>query len=94
MMELFFNDLKHYISNYSLNAPKFSIDHVSNTLIQTNILLAQTGLISPLFSHITEITVRLQFLTTIFSPMGSPSNFRYGPLLNLLIVFFINFTTK
>lgn len=29
------------------------------------------------YAHITELTVRLHFLTAIFSPVGSPQNFRY-----------------
>lgn len=31
---------------------------------------------TPLYSHQTEIQVRLQFLTSIFSPVGSPESFR------------------
>lgn len=32
------------------------------------------------YAHITELTVRLHFLTAIFSPVGSPQHFRYGKM--------------
>lgn len=31
---------------------------------------------APHYAHITELTVRLHFLTAIFSPVGSPQHFR------------------
>lgn len=60
MMYHFFNNLKVY-SN-SLKNP------------QTPQILNQNG--QPMYSHITQVQVRLEFLTSIFSAIGSPENFR------------------
>ncbi|XP_053660566.1 ubiquitin carboxyl-terminal hydrolase puf [Anopheles marshallii] len=64
MMFHFFNNLKHYSSTYrhSMNAVSVQTDNTS-----------QSG---PLYSHVTQIQVRLQFLTSVFSDVGSPRSFR------------------
>ncbi|KAK0163763.1 hypothetical protein PV328_002459 [Microctonus aethiopoides] len=58
MMKHFFNNLKTYTNNYTMN-----INNAGGTMIN-------------LYSHQTEVQVRLQFLSSIFSPLGSPDCFR------------------
>uniref|UniRef100_A0A182MX29 ubiquitinyl hydrolase 1 n=1 Tax=Anopheles culicifacies TaxID=139723 RepID=A0A182MX29_9DIPT len=64
MMFHFFNNLKHYSAIYrnSVNAASGHTD--------------STGQSGPLYSHVTQIQVRLQFLTSVFSDVGSPRSFR------------------
>ena len=63
MMHHFFNNLKYYaVSTKS---------HQSQSAAQ---VLNQSG--TPMYSHLTQVQVRLQFLTSIFSTMGSQDTFR------------------
>ncbi|XP_069360601.1 ubiquitin carboxyl-terminal hydrolase puf isoform X3 [Maniola hyperantus] len=62
MMRLFLEDLRHYVQNRAINTPNQSTPS-STTDAQH-------------YAHITELTVRLHFLTAIFSPVGSPHHFR------------------
>jgi ubiquitin carboxyl-terminal hydrolase 34 len=77
MMQLFFNNLKYYMSNYVKSTSAKSIPDNLSSVHNPQGQSSSSGLMPPLFSHMSEVTVRLQFLTTIFSPMGSPTNFRY-----------------
>lgn len=61
MMHHFFNNLKFYAHNIK-----------SSTQYQP--ILNENG--EPVYSHMTEVQVRLEFLTSIFSSMGSPDTFR------------------
>lgn len=61
MMYHFFNNLKFY-ANSTKNPG------------QTQPILNANG--DPVYSHMTEVQVRLEFLTSIFSSMGSPETFR------------------
>ncbi|XP_053672069.1 ubiquitin carboxyl-terminal hydrolase puf [Anopheles nili] len=61
MMFHFFNNLKHYTSSVRSGAAE---------------LMAQNGATPPLYAHVTQIQVRLQFLTSVFSDVGSPRSFR------------------
>lgn len=62
MMSHFFNNLKFYANATKIN--KNIIPPFSS----------HTGV--PMYSHFTQVQVRLEFLTSIFSTMGSPENFR------------------
>uniref|UniRef100_A0A182P423 ubiquitinyl hydrolase 1 n=1 Tax=Anopheles epiroticus TaxID=199890 RepID=A0A182P423_9DIPT len=65
MMLHFFNNLKHYTStvrNNSANSNSVPTDGTCHN--------------GPLYSHVIQIQVRLQFLTSVFSDVGSPRNFR------------------
>ena len=61
MMYHFFNNLKFYASSNKNGNPR----QIYN----------QNG--EPMYSHMTEVQVRLQFLTSVFSAMGSPETFRF-----------------
>lgn len=61
MMYHFFNNLKYYVN--SMKNPA-----------QSKPVLNENG--EPVYSHMTEVQVRLEFLTSIFSAMGSPETFR------------------
>lgn len=62
MMAHFFNNLRFYAhSTKSIHALVHPIS-------------SHTGV--PMYSHFTQVQVRLEFLTSIFSTMGSPENFR------------------
>ncbi|XP_055619621.1 ubiquitin carboxyl-terminal hydrolase puf [Toxorhynchites rutilus septentrionalis] len=65
MMHHFFNNLKHYTSGAGRNG------RYSNS---QGVVLNQNG--APLYSHVTQIQVRLQFLSSVFSDVGSPRNFK------------------
>ncbi|XP_035892637.1 ubiquitin carboxyl-terminal hydrolase puf isoform X2 [Anopheles stephensi] len=67
MMFHFFNNLKHYSSSVRNNGP------ATTGSVQTT---DSTNLGGPLYSHVTQIQVRLQFLTSVFSDVGSPRSFR------------------
>lgn len=60
MMHHFFNNLKYYAVS-------------TKTQNQGQILNQSGGL---MYSHLTQVQVRLQFLTSVFSSMGSPEPFR------------------
>lgn len=60
MMNNFFNNLKFY-TNLSTNQNSAQI-------------LNQNG--GLLYTHLSQVQVRLQFLTSVFSAMGSPDTFR------------------
>uniref|UniRef100_A0A1B0CAV9 ubiquitinyl hydrolase 1 n=2 Tax=Lutzomyia longipalpis TaxID=7200 RepID=A0A1B0CAV9_LUTLO len=60
MMFHFFNNLKYYA--------------VSTKTQNQGQILNQNGV--PMYSHLTQVQVRLQFLTSVFSSMGSPEPFR------------------
>ncbi|CAH2250899.1 jg10247 [Pararge aegeria aegeria] len=62
MMRLFLEDLRYYVQNRAANVSSQSTP-VGTTDAQH-------------YAHITELTVRLHFLTAIFSPVGSPHHFR------------------
>lgn len=63
MMYHFFNNLRYYA-------------HITKhqNLSVLNPVLNQNG--APMYSHLTQVQVRLQFLTSVFSTMGSPDTFR------------------
>ncbi|EAT35899.1 AAEL011975-PA, partial [Aedes aegypti] len=65
MMHHFFNNLKHYTTGAGRSGRQ------SET---STIVLNQNGF--PLYSHVTQIQVRLQFLSSVFSDVGSPRNFK------------------
>ncbi|XP_040156645.1 ubiquitin carboxyl-terminal hydrolase puf isoform X1 [Anopheles arabiensis] len=67
MMFHFFNNLKHYTSTFRNSAGAASV-----VLPPSD----GTGQCGPLYSHVTQIQVRLQFLTSVFSDVGSPRSFR------------------
>ena len=67
MMFHFFNNLKHYTSTFRNSAAAASV-----VLPPSD----GTGQCGPLYSHVTQIQVRLQFLTSVFSDVGSPRSFR------------------
>lgn len=60
MMYHFFNNVKYYSQSMR-----------NQTFKQ---VLNQNG--APMYSHITQVQVRLQFLTSIFSTLGSPKSFK------------------
>lgn len=64
-MHHFFNNLKHYTTGAGRSGRQ------SET---STIVLNQNGF--PLYSHVTQIQVRLQFLSSVFSDVGSPRNFK------------------
>ncbi|XP_058454824.1 ubiquitin carboxyl-terminal hydrolase puf [Malaya genurostris] len=66
MMHHFFNNLKHYTSGVSRCGRQSSPAQ--------DVILNQNGV--PLYSHVTQIQVRLQFLSSVFSDVGSPRNFK------------------
>ncbi|XP_058056030.1 ubiquitin carboxyl-terminal hydrolase puf [Anopheles bellator] len=61
MMYHFFNNLKYYTSIVRGTAAEGSFPVGAN---------------APLYSHVAQIQVRLQFLSSVFSDVGSPRNFR------------------
>ncbi|KAJ2953274.1 hypothetical protein O0L34_g854 [Tuta absoluta] len=63
MMRLFLEDLRHYMTTPRSAGGGNSAGAGPPTDAQH-------------YAHITELTVRLHFLTAIFSPVGSPQNFR------------------
>lgn len=65
MMHHFFNNLKHYTNGTGRNGRQSE---------SPTIVLNQNGF--PLYSHVTQIQVRLQFLSSVFSDVGSPRNFK------------------
>lgn len=60
MMHHFFNNLKFYANS-------------TKNQNQGQVLNQSGGL---MYSHLTQVQVRLQFLTSVFSTMGSPDSFR------------------
>ncbi|XP_060650890.1 LOW QUALITY PROTEIN: ubiquitin carboxyl-terminal hydrolase puf-like [Drosophila nasuta] len=62
MMQCFFNNIRHYARRHA------------ELLINQNGEQQQLGL--QLYSHKTQVSVRLQFLSSIFSSVGSPKSFR------------------
>ncbi len=76
MMQHFFNNLKHYC-NYVKNA-RAKQDSTSSELgDEPNIVLVKNKNGDFLYSHMTQIQVRLQFLASVFCDIGSPKAFRY-----------------
>ena len=74
MMKHFFNNLKAYTTNVSATgagSSSCSSSSGSGTGSATG-----NNNTNNLYSHQTEIQVRLQFLSSIFSPLGSPDCFR------------------
>ncbi|XP_035782430.1 ubiquitin carboxyl-terminal hydrolase puf-like isoform X2 [Anopheles albimanus] len=67
MMFHFFNNLKHYTSMVRGDG--------SGAKTEVSLPMNSTGT-APLYSHVTQIQVRLQFLSSVFSDVGSPRNFR------------------
>lgn len=63
MMRLFLEDLRHYVQHRATSVSNQSAAGAGATDVQH-------------YAHITELTVRLHFLTAIFSPVGSPHHFR------------------
>ncbi|GAB0088688.1 ubiquitin carboxyl-terminal hydrolase 34 [Sergentomyia squamirostris] len=63
MMFHFFNNLKYYAVSTK----------IQNYTSKSQILNQNGGL---MYSHLTQVQVRLQFLTSVFSSMGSPEPFR------------------
>lgn len=57
--------MHHFFSNLKFYAKNPSHGQVTN--VQTGTLM---------YSHVTQVQVRLQFLTSVFSTMGSPDTFR------------------
>ncbi|EDV93130.1 ubiquitin carboxyl-terminal hydrolase puf [Drosophila grimshawi] len=64
MMQCFFNNIRHYARRHA------------ELLINQNGEQQQQQLGLQLYSHKTQVSVRLQFLSSIFSSVGSPKNFR------------------
>ncbi|KAM8704007.1 hypothetical protein ACLKA7_008606 [Drosophila subpalustris] len=64
MMQCFFNNIRHYARRHA------------ELLINQNGEQQQQHLGLQLYSHKTQVSVRLQFLSSIFSSVGSPKNFR------------------
>lgn len=76
MMKHFFNNLKTYAST-NASATAGSSSSCSSTSSSVNGSGANGNASAHnLYSHQTEIQVRLQFLSSIFSPLGSPDCFR------------------
>nr|NP_001262922.1 puffyeye, isoform G [Drosophila melanogaster]AGB96302.1 puffyeye, isoform G [Drosophila melanogaster] len=64
MMQCFFNNIRHYARRHA------------EVLITQNGEQQQQQLGGQLYSHKTQVSVRLQFLSSIFSTVGSPKSFR------------------
>ncbi|XP_016981843.1 ubiquitin carboxyl-terminal hydrolase puf [Drosophila rhopaloa] len=64
MMQCFFNNIRHYARRHA------------EILITQNGEQQQQQLGGQLYSHKTQVSVRLQFLSSIFSTVGSPKSFR------------------
>ncbi|XP_001998517.3 ubiquitin carboxyl-terminal hydrolase puf [Drosophila mojavensis] len=64
MMACFFNNIRHYARRHA------------ELLINQNGEQQQQQLGLQLYSHKTQVSVRLQFLSSIFSSVGSPKSFR------------------
>ncbi|ALC45917.1 CG5794 [Drosophila busckii] len=64
MMQCFFNNIRHYAKRHA------------ELLINQNGVQQQHQLCLQLYSHKTQVSVRLQFLSSIFSSVGSPKSFR------------------
>ena len=84
MMHHFFNNLKHYC-NYVKQSRNRS---ESQSMDEPCIVLVKNKNGDYLYSHTTQIQVRLQFLASVFCDIGSPKTFRYV----LFIIIFL-FTT-
>lgn len=64
MMQCFFNNIRHYARRHA------------ELLINQNGEQQQQHLGLQLYTHKTQVSVRLQFLSSIFSSVGSPKSFR------------------
>ncbi|KAH8417407.1 hypothetical protein KR222_010565 [Zaprionus bogoriensis] len=64
MMQCFFNNIRHYARRHA------------ELLVNQNGEQQQQHLGLQLYSHKTQVSVRLQFLSSIFSSVGSPKSFR------------------
>uniref|UniRef100_A0A182R156 ubiquitinyl hydrolase 1 n=1 Tax=Anopheles farauti TaxID=69004 RepID=A0A182R156_9DIPT len=67
MMFHFFNNLKHYAATVRGGGAQSVPSETAGPSDVTT---------SPLYTHVTQIQVRLQFLTSVFSDVGSPRSFR------------------
>lgn len=75
MMQHFFNNLKHYC-NYVKHMRSRSDSASSDEAAPSNINLVRNKNGDLLYSHTTQIQVRLQFLASVFCDIGSPKAFR------------------
>ena len=83
MMHHFINNLKHYCNYVKQSRIR------AESMDEPCIVLVKNKNGDYLYSHTTQIQVRLQFLASVFCDIGSPKTFRYSSIHIIYIQFIV-----